>query len=151
MPLVYRTPELQPVEAAVLAMIEELRSQLRNYVNPEPRRWVGTLRRMAFARAVQGSNSIEGYDASLDDVVAAVDDEPTFSADEETRLALAGYRDAMTYVLQVALDPAAQVDGGLLKSLHFMMLKHRLDKDPGRWRPGETYVVRESTGERTYE
>jgi Fic family protein len=43
------------------------------------------------------------------------------------------------------------VDAGLLKSLHFMMLKHRLDKDPGRWRPGEIYVVRESTGERTYE
>jgi len=66
-------------------------------------------------------------------------------------MALAGYRDAMTYVLQVAQDPAANVDAGLLKSLHFMMLKHRLDKDPGRWRPGEIYVVRESTGEPTYE
>jgi hypothetical protein len=43
---------------------------------------------MAFARAVQASNGIEGYDASLDDVVAAVDDEPTLTADEETRLAL---------------------------------------------------------------
>ena len=84
-------------------------------------------------------------------MIAAVDDEPTLSADEETRLALAGYRDAMTYVLQVAQDPAARVDAGLLKSLHFMMLKHRLVKDPGRWRPGEIYVVRESTGEQTYE
>ena len=132
-------------------MIEELRSQLRNYVNLEPRRWSGTLRRMSFARAVQGSNSIEGYDASLDDVVAAVDDEPTPSADEETRLALNGYRDAMTYVLQIAQDPSATVDAGLLKSLHFMMIKHRLDKDPGRWRSGDIYVVRESTGEQTYE
>jgi Fic family protein len=132
-------------------MIDELRERLRMYVNPEPRRWYGTLRRMSFARAVQGSNSIEGYDASLDDVVAAVDDEPTLSADGETRLALAGYRDAMTYVLQVAQDPAAKVDSGLLKSLHFMMLKHRLDKHPGRWRPGGIYVVRESTGEQTYE
>jgi Fic family protein len=150
-PPVYRTPELQPVEAEVLAMIEELRGQLRNYVDLEPRRWYGTLRRMSFARAVQGSNSIEGYDASLDDVVAAVDDEPTLSADEETRLALGGYRDAMTYVLQIAQDSAASVDAGLLKSLHFMMIKHRLDKDPGRWRPGDVYVVRESTGEQTYE
>lgn len=132
-------------------MIEELRNQLRHYVDPEPRRWFGTLRRMAFARAVQASNSIEGYDASLDDVVAAVDDEPTLTADEETRMALAGYRDAMTYVLQVAQDRAAKVDEGLLKSLHFMMLKHRLDKSPGRWRPGEVYVVRESSGERVYE
>lgn len=148
---VYRTPTLQPVEDEVLGMIGGLRDQLSKYVNTEPRRWFGTLRRMSFARAVQASNSIEGYDASLDDVVAAVDDEPTLGADEETRHALAGYRDAMTYVLQVAQDPAATVDEGLLKSLHFMMLKHRLDKDPGRWRAGEIFVVRESTGERVYE
>jgi len=148
---VYQTPELEPVDLEVLAMIDALRDQLRHNVDPEPRRWFGTLRRMAFARAVQASNSIEGYDASLDDVVAAVDDEPTLTADEETRLALAGYRDAMTYVLQVAHDDAATVDEGLLKSLHFMMLKHRLDKGPGRWRPGEIYVVRESTKERVYE
>ncbi len=148
---VFRTPTLHPVESEVLGMIEDLRDQLRRYVDPEPRKWVGTLRRMSFARAVQASNSIEGYDASLDDVVAAVDDEPTLSADEETRLALTGYRDAMTYVLQVAQDPSATVDEGLLKSLHFMMLKHRLDKSPGRWRPGDVFVVRESTGTRVYE
>ncbi len=151
MTVVYRTPVLEPIDVAVLRLIDELRDQLRHNVDLEPRRWFGTLRRMAFARAVQASNSIEGYDASLDDVVAAVDDEPTLTADEETRLALSGYRDAMTYVLQVAQDQAATVDEGLIKSLHFMMLKHRLDKDPGRWRPGEIYVVRESTGERVYE
>jgi Fic family protein len=151
MSLIYQTPELQPIEVEVLGMIDELRDQLRNYVDPEPRRWFGTLRRMSFARAVQASNSIEGYDASLDDVIAAVDDEPTLGADAETLLALSGYRDAMTYVLQVAQDRAASVDEGLLKSLHFMILKHRLDKSPGRWRPGGVYVVRESTGERVYE
>jgi Fic family protein len=151
MALVYRTPELQPVEVAVLDMIDGLRERLRKYIDPEPRRWVGTLRRMSFARAVQASNSIEGYDASLDDVVASLDDEPTLRADEQTRLALSGYRDALTYILQVAQDPTATVDEGLLKSLHFMMLKHRLDEDPGRWRPGEIFVVRESTGERVYE
>jgi Fic family protein len=148
---VYATPGLESVDVEVLGMIGELRDQLRHNVDPEPRRWFGTLRRMAFARAVQASNSIEGYDASLDDVVAAVDDEPTLTADEETRLALAGYRDAMTYVLQVAQDRAARVDEGLLKSLHFMMLKPRLEKSPGRWRPGEVFVVRESSGERVYE
>jgi Fic family protein len=151
MTAVYRTPELAPIEAEVLKLISDLREQLRFGVSDKPRRWVGTLRRMAFARAVQASNSIEGYDASLDDVVAAVDDEPTLLADEETREALAGYRDAMTYVLQVAQDASTVVDEGLLKSLHFMMLKHRLDKNPGRWRPGAVYVRRESTGEIVYE
>jgi Fic family protein len=135
----------------VLRLIDDLRDQLKRHVDPEPRRWFGTLRRMAFARAVQASNSIEGYDANLDDVMAAVDDEPTLAASEATLLALAGYRDAMTYVLQVAQDNSAVVDEGLLKSLHFMMLKHRLDKNPGRWRPGEIAVVRESTGEQVYE
>jgi Fic family protein len=148
---VFETPETDPAEAEVLAMISELREQLRFRVAEKPRRWVGNLRRMSFARAVQASNSIEGYDASLDDVLAAVDNEPTQSTDDETRLALSGYRDAMTYVLQVAEDATATVDEGLLKSLHFMMLKHRLDKNPGRWRPGAIYVRREATGEIVYE
>lgn len=106
---------------------------------------------MSFARAVQGSNSIEGYDASLDDVVAAVEGEPTLDADAETQLALGGYRDAMTYVLQVAEDDTLNLDEGLLKSLHFMMVKHDLSKNPGRWRPGAVYVRRESSGEIVYE
>lgn len=149
---VYRTPELDSIELEVLNLITEQREALRFRVAEKPRRWSGHLRRMAFARAVQASNSIEGYDASLDDVVAAVDNEPTLSADEETRLALAGYRDAMTYVLQITQDPApVTVDEGLLKSLHFMMMKHVLDKNPGRWRPGAIFVRRESTGEIVYE
>jgi len=106
---------------------------------------------MAFARAVQGSNSIEGYNASLDDVAAAVDGEPVLDADAETQLALTGYRDAMTYVLQVGQDGLAVVDEGLLKALHFMMLKHDLGKSPGQWRPGYIAVRDDSAGEIVYE
>ncbi|MBK5218525.1 MAG: Fic family protein [Thermoleophilia bacterium] len=106
---------------------------------------------MSFAKAVQGSNSIEGYNASLDDVVAAVDGEPTVGADAQTEEALVGYRDAMTYVLQIADDQMMNVDEGVLKSLHFMMLKHDLSKNPGKWRPGAIFVRRESTGEIVYE
>ncbi|HEV7771153.1 MAG TPA: Fic family protein [Solirubrobacterales bacterium] len=106
---------------------------------------------MAFARAVQGSNSIEGYNASLDDVVAAVEGEPTLDTGQETQLALAGYRDAMTYILQIADDETLKVDDGLLKSLHYMMLKYDLTKNPGRWRPGAIYIHREATDEIAYE
>ncbi|HEX9968394.1 MAG TPA: Fic family protein [Solirubrobacterales bacterium] len=105
---------------------------------------------MSFARAVQGSNSIEGYNASLDDVIAAVEGEPTMDADEETQHALAGYRDAMTYVLQIAEDEALEIEEGLIKSLHFMMIKHDLRKNPGQWRPGDIYVRREESGEIVY-
>ncbi len=147
---VFVTPTLRDDEEAVLRLIDELRGELSDRV-AEPRRWVGTLRKMSFARAVQGSNSIEGYDASLDDVVAAVEGEPTLDTDTETQMALAGYRDAMTYVLQIAADAGLEVDEGLLKSLHFMMLKHDLSKNPGRWRPGAVYVRREETGDIVYE
>ncbi len=148
--MIYRTPTLRDDEQEVLVLLSEQREQLRDRV-AEPRRWTGTLRRMAFARAVQGSNSIEGYNASLDDVVAAVDGEPTLGADEETQLALAGYRDAMTYVLQIADDETLDLDEGLLKSLHFMMLKYDLRKNPGRWRPGAVYVRQGESGEIVYE
>ncbi len=148
--MILRTPRIREDERLVLGLIEELRETLRDSV-AEPRRWSGSLRRMSFARAVQASNSIEGYDASLDDVVAAVEGEPTLEANMETQLALTGYRDAMTYVLQRADDQDLALDEGLLKSLHYMMLKHDLSKNPGRWRPGAVYVRREPTGEIVYE
>ncbi len=146
----FATPTLDATDRAVMRLIDELRDELRHLV-AAPQRWYGGLRRMAFARAVQASNSIEGYDASLDDVIAAVDSEPSFDATEETQHALAGYRDAMTYVLQLAKEPTIDVDEGLLKALHFMMLKHDLAKSPGRWRPGAIFVRREQTGEIVYE
>ncbi len=147
---VFTPPSLDPLDREVLRLIDGLRNDLRHRV-AEPRRWGGSLRRAALARAVQASNSIEGYNASLDDVVAAVDGEPTLQASEETRLALGGYRDAMTYVLQVAQDRDADVDEGLIKALHFMMLKYDLGKSPGRWRSGYIGVRSEKTGEVVYE
>lgn len=148
--MIFRPPELHDDERDVLQLVSEQRKQLRDRV-AEPHRWSGTLRRMALARAVQGSNSIEGYNASLDDVVAAMDGEPALDASEETELALAGYRDAMTYVLQIATDDSIEIEEGLTKSLHFMMIKHDLRKNPGRWRPGPVYVRDEATGEIVYE
>lgn len=147
---VFSTPTPSEIETRVLGMIDEVREDLRFRV-AEPRRWSGSLRRLTFARAVQASNSIEGYNASLDDVVAAVQGEPTLDPDSETSLAVVGYRDAMTYVLQTAQDPTAVVDEGLLKALHFMMIKHDLSKNPGRWRPGAIWVRREPDGDIVYE
>lgn len=148
--MIFQTPQVRDEEHEVLALLADEWERLRDRV-AEPRRWTGTLRRMAFARAVQGSNSIEGYNGSLDDVVAAVEGEPTLDADEETQLALAGYRDAMTYVLQLARAGEPRVDEGLIKSLHFMMLKHDLGKNPGQWRPGDVYVRSDESGDIVYQ
>jgi Fic family protein len=148
--MLFRAPELDARELEVLADIEDLRGRLRHQLH-EPRRWYGPLRRLSAARAIQGSNSIEGFDANLEDAAAVVVREDPLDADEETRLALTGYREAMTYVLQLAADEDFAYSAQLLKSLHFMMTSYSLHNRPGRWRPGAIYVRKEETGEIVHE
>lgn len=149
--MLFATPELTPEELEVVARVEDLRRQLQFHVTENPRRWVGSLRRVAFARAIRGSNSIEGYNVSLDDAVAVVEEEEPLDAEEETKLAVAGYRDAMTYVLQLSRDPHFGHSESLIRSIHFMMLKYDMTKWPGLWRPGAIFVHHEPTGEVVYE
>ncbi|MFQ5972863.1 MAG: Fic family protein [Alphaproteobacteria bacterium] len=149
--MIFATPGLSREDLAVLELIERQREQLRHHVNTNPRRWTGFLRRNAFARAIQGSNSIEGYDATYDDAVAAVDGDEPSAADRETWLAVTGYRDAMTYILQIARDPHFKYDPQLIRSLHYMMIKYDLSKHPGQWRPGYVRVVDQRTGKTAYE
>jgi Fic family protein len=138
--VIYATPALSEQDVAVLAAIEDLRARLRYHLH-DHRRWYGTLRRATLARAVQGSNSIEGYHASVEDIAALLEDEEPLDADDETRHAISGYRDAMSYVLQMARHaPMPPLDASLVKSMHFMMMKHDLTKHPGQWRPGAVWV-----------
>ena len=148
--MLLETPKLDARELEVLGEIDGLRQRLRSRLH-EPRRWTGSLRRNQFARAVQGSNSIEGFDAKLDDAVAIEMGEEALDASEETTLAIRGYRDAMTYVLQLAEEPRFQFGEQLVKSLHFMMTHYDLKNRPGRWRTGQIFVQKEDTGEIVYE
>lgn len=148
--MVYETPEIQPEEQAALERIEELRKQLRFYV-AEPRRWVGSVRRVLGAEAIRGSNSIEGFNVSVEDALAAMEgDEPTEAPWRDWQ-AILGYRRAMTYVLQLARDEHFELSPGLIKSLHFMMTEYDLEAGPGLWRPGFIYVRNDATGEVVYE
>lgn len=149
--MLFETPELTEQENAVVGRIDELRRSLRYQVSGNPRRWTGSLRRAMFARAIQGSNTIEGYNVDLADAMALAEGEEPLDAAEETRHAIAGYRDAMTYVLQLSKDPHFEYSDGLVRSLHFMMLKYDMTKTPGLWRPGEIYVHREPSGDVVYE
>jgi len=148
--MLFTPPVLDSHEEWVLRNVTELRQRLSSVVR-EPRRWLGVLRRVSFARAIQGSNSIEGYNVSLDDAVAAAEEEEPLDAERETWAAILRYRDAMTYVLQLADDPYVAVDESLVRGLHFMMLKYDLAMSPGRWRPGTIYVRNEATGAIVYE
>ena len=131
--MLFRPPDLDPLESAVLARIETLKDALKLQLH-EPRRWQGSLRRLSIARNMQGSNSIEGYDAELDDAAAVALGEEPMDATTETRLALEGYQRAMTYVLQLAQEPPIEYSEQLIKSLHFMMTSYDLQTRPGRWR-----------------
>lgn len=148
-PLLFRTPPIRAAEKSVLREITDLNDRLRLRLRTT-NRWSGSLRRVQFARAVQGSNSIEGYNATLDDAVAIDLGEDPIDADEETRLAIKGYADAMTYVLQLYQEPDFHFGEQLLKSLHFMMVGYDLRKRPGLWRSGAIWV-QDERGETVYE
>ncbi len=137
--MIFRTPELEKIETDVLAEIDKVRTDIK-YSIRAPARWLGTVRRAVFARAVRGSNSIEGYNVTEEDAIAAAEGERPASASEETWMAITGYREAMTYVLQLANDKSFCHSEGLIKSLHFMMMQHQLKKHPGTYRPGAIYV-----------
>ncbi len=147
--MTFQTPPLSAAEIRVHEAIDELRARLRYSVSS--RRWIGLLSRVLRARAIQGSNSIEGFNVTVDDALAAVDGEEPLDASEETWRAIVGYRNAMTYVLQLADDTHFRYSTDLVRSLHYTMMNHDLAKHPGRWRPGPIFVRNEATGERVYE
>ena len=148
--MIYDIPTLRAPEEAALWRIEDIQRELRYYV-AEPRRWVGSVRRVLSARAIQGSNSIEGYDVSVEDAVAAIEgDDPTDARTEDWH-AVVGYRRAMTYVLALAGDQHFEYTAGLIRSLHFMMTEHDLNAGPGLWRPGAIWIRNDATGQVVYE
>ena len=149
--MLFQTPRLRRQEEEVLEQIRELWRQLAWQLKSNPYRWGGFLRRSSLARAIRGSNSIEGIDVSEQDALAAADHTEPFDSEGESWEAIVGYRDAMTYVLRLADDPHYRFDASLLRSLHFMMLRYDLEKHPGAWRPGAIYVRDDRTGEVAYE
>jgi len=138
--MLFQVPALDSRETELLIRIQELKSTLSYAVSSTPGRWYGLLRRSTFARAIRGSNSIEGYNVSVDDAIAAAEGEEPLEADAIVWQEITGYRTAMTYVLQLAGDPHFRYSTDLVRSLHFMLLQHSLRKHPGRWRPGPIVV-----------
>ena len=150
MSAIYEFPSPDLEDQGVLGEIDDMRTSLADVLRA-PRRWNGLLRRSASARAIQGSNTIEGYTVSADDAVAAVDDEDPMSADDSTWMEILGYRRVLTYVLNVATQPGFVIDETVLKSLHFMLLEHDLKKGPGLYRSAGIYVHDARTDSNMYE
>lgn len=148
--MLFKGAKLGVEELKVIQSIGKMHKSLK-YALSTPPRWNGMLRRNTFARAIQGSNSIEGYLVSAEDAIAAVEGEEPLDANHETWAAITGYRNAMTYVLQLAKDPNFKINEGYLRSFHFMMINYDLNKHPGNWRPGPIWVRDEEKKENVYE
>ncbi|MGS2589930.1 Fic family protein [Streptomyces hebeiensis] len=139
--MLYRTPPLDADDHRVLDEIGEMRRTLRHALRAQPR-WSGQLRRNLTARAIAGSNTIEGYAATVDDVEALMTGEEPLETADSVRVELEGYQRAMTYIQALAdAGDGFRYDAGLLNGLHFMLQGHHLDKRPGRWRDGPVYVT----------
>ena len=148
--MLFTAPKIDDVEREVIERTTELRTSLR-YATQDPVRWQGLLRRVAMARAIRASNSIEGYNVTEDDALAAWEGQEPLDAAADAWEAVTCYRSAMTYVLELADDPHFGYSADLLRGLHFMMLQYDLRRNPGRWRPGPIYVRDERIGEIVYE
>lgn len=136
--MLHTVPEIAAHDAAVLNAVDDIRRSLRHAL-ARPRRWRGTLRRQAQARAVRGSNSIEGITVTEDQALAIIGNEADQVSVDATWLAVKGYSDAMTY-LQVLAERSAALSEADLLALHFMVQGHELARTPGRYRSGEVFV-----------
>src|SRR4051794_38527040 len=94
----FRSPDVDLEDGGVIADIRSMREALADVLRV-PRRWSGGLRRTTQARAIQGSNTIEGYTVSDQDAVAAVDDDAPLTADERTWAEIVAYRRVLTFIL----------------------------------------------------
>src|ERR1700694_638109 len=148
--MLFKTPKMLPTEMEVRQKINAMRQSLKNSIST-PGRWFGVLRRATFARNIRHSNSIEGINVTKDDAMAAIQDDEPLTAEKKEWQSTLGYRNAMTYVLQLASDPHFCYSEGLIRSLHFMMMQHELEKHPGRYRTGLIFVRDEKKQETVYE
>lgn len=136
--MIYKIPTLRPIDHLILREIGELRERLRLHLRV-PQRWQGNLRRAVLTRAMRYSTAIEGYESTWEEADALAEGEEEGAADRETRDALSGYRDALTFVLQVA-ESWPPIDLRTLRALHFMMMRRDLRSRPGNWRSGQVWV-----------
>ena len=147
--MLHTVPQLTDQDEHVLSELTDMRERLTHLI-AKPRKWPGLLRRSLTAAAIAGSNSIEGIVVNQSDAEAAVAGEEPSDADAEAWPDVIGYRDALTYVQQLADAREFSWHPMVFNGLHHIMLKHRPDKWPGRFRPGEIRVTDRATETTVY-
>jgi Fic family protein len=125
--------------------------KVRHDIQVLPRTWAGRLRRDLEAESVAASTRMEGVNVTVDEVRRILaGDRPPEVRTEDRRL-VEGYRDAMSFVLRQADDPAFSWDKGLVVGLHDRVLAGRFDLGAGRIRTSrQVWVTDRRTGEEVY-
>lgn len=131
------TPDLDERLLQLDALHAELGDEL---TRPGP--WVGTLRRLARAIAVESSTAIEGFHVPHDDAVSLVSGTAAAPPGDVNRLAVASYARAMEHVAVMADDPGFHWLDRVILDLHFDTCRFQRDKRPGRWRDDQVGIVR---------
>jgi Fic family protein len=134
--MLHATPALDDDDRLVLAEIDAFyQSFVASTGGAKAGEWLGGVRRRLFGGAIRGSNTIEGYTVSQTEATAIVD-QVAVSADvsAETREAVTGYRNALTWVTQTADMESFAHSEVALSALHFMMMRFWPGRSPGRYR-----------------
>lgn len=134
--------------AAPLAELERWRGQLdlRTLV----RSWEGRLRRDLEASAVAGSTGLEGVPVTADEVRRILAGDRPATVTPENADLVRGYRDAMTFALHRADDPAFQWSRELIVGLQHRVLAGKYELGAGRLRQGQVDIINSRTGEQVF-
>lgn len=159
MPL-FDAPDLSAGDRGMLDRIAEIRAEVGMFVQPA-HRWTGSLARVQRARNARASSAIEGHNVALEDALRIGDGLLPEQASVLDEAALAGFREAMNYLIQLARDESYAYDVGSLRAIHRLMTLPYRDKlvelellgrrgyqdpRPGLWRRAGISVTDESDG-----
>lgn len=134
-------------------LIDELdawRTKL-DHRGPLPRAWAGRLRRDLEAEAVAASTSMEGVPVTVEEVRRILAGDRPTDVSAHDRDLVEGYREAMSFVLRRADDPAFAWSPELIVGMHDRILAGRYAEGAGRVRADRAaFVVNSATGEQVF-
>lgn len=135
--------------AADLERIEELRRTLD--LGILPRRWAGRLRRELEAESTAASTAMEGVPVTVDEVRRILAGERPSTVRESDARLVEGYRDAMSFVLRRADDPAFTWQAELILGIHDRVMGGSYASGAGRFREGPVFLAISGEGRAIYE
>lgn len=134
--MLYALPDLDDDDLRVLSEVDSFYADfVRSTGGSRANEWLGGVRKRLIAGAIMGSNTIEGYTVELSTASAIVTGAPVPpDVPEEAKEAVVGYRDALTWVMQMPQMHYFAHSEMVLSALHFMMTRFWKEKAPGTYR-----------------